>query len=270
LSETKARSSRTTYRAAHQAARDRIMLSDLGSKRPDALRSDAPGSSIPVWKVDPQHPEPQIISLAGKMLSQGSVIVYPTETYYGLGGSAKSPLAVERIFRIKGRKFSKPLPLIASNLAAVHQAVAEWPIIAERLARAFWPGPLTLILSAASSILPLIHANTGRLAIRISSHPVATALATEVGGLLIATSANPSDRPAYQTPWGMPGEFVAQVDGVIDAGSCGGNEANLPSTIVDVTSIVPRLIRTGRIPWEGLVQAVGLSENTGDRRQKTE
>jgi len=209
-----------------------------------------------VWKIDPQHPESPIVSLAGKLLSRGGVIVYPTETLYGLGGNPKLPVVAERVYRIKGRELSKPLPLIASNLDAVYQAVAEWPIMAERLSRAFWPGPLTLVLQAAPHILPLIHGNTGKIAIRISSHPVAQALATEAGGLLIATSANQAHQRAYQTLSEMPVEFLAQVDGLIDAGRCGGSSGSLPSTIVDASALGPRLIRAGCIPWEKLLQVM--------------
>lgn len=177
-------------------------------------------------------------------------MVYPTETFYGLGGNPTLQQSVERVYRIKGRASSKPLPLIASNLEAVHRAVAEWPKIAERLAQTFWPGPLTLILGAASSMLPLVHAGTGKVAIRISSHPVSQALASETGGLLIATSANRSGQQAYRTPMELPGELLAEVDGILDAGPTGGAFANLASTIVDVSSAAPRLVRSGCIPWE--------------------
>jgi L-threonylcarbamoyladenylate synthase len=236
---------------------------------------------IPVWRVNPHHPEPEILRLAGELLSRGGVILYPTETFYGLGGDPRLPLAVERIYRIKGREFSKPLPLIAANLEAVYQAVAEWPILAERLAQAFWPGPLTLLLRAAAHILPQVHGNTGKIGLRISSHPVSQALATQAGGLLTATSANLAGQRAYRTPAEMPAEFVALVDGVVDAdlsgglenppsvkflapvdegmdaGPSGGNWGNLPSTIVDVSSSSARLVRPGCIPWERVLQVIG-------------
>ena len=214
------------------------------------LQPGVPRSPILIWRVDPQYPEGQTISLAGKVLGQGGVVVYPTETFYGLGGNPTLQRAVERIYRIKGRAFSKPLPLIASNLEAVYRAVAEWPKIAERLAQTFWPGPLTLILGAASSLLPLVHAGTGKVAIRISSHPVSQALASETGGLLIATSANRSGQQAYRTPMEIPGELLAEVDGLIDAGPTGGAFADLASTIVDLSSAAPLLVRAGCIPWE--------------------
>jgi L-threonylcarbamoyladenylate synthase len=216
---------------------------------------------IPIWTVDPQSPEPELLGLAGEVVSLGGVIVYPTETFYGLGADPRMPSAVQRVFRIKGREFNKPLPLIAANLEAVYRAVAEWPMLAERLAQAFWPGPLTLILRAAAHFLPQIQGNTGKIAIRISSHPVSQALATEAGGLLIATSANPAHQRAYQTVSEMPVEFLALVDGLIDAGPSGGACGNLPSTIVDASGSSARLVRAGCIPWERVLQITGNKDS---------
>jgi L-threonylcarbamoyladenylate synthase len=232
------------------------MLASFESTRHDTLEPFRSGCTTQIWKFDSQHPESRIVSLAGTVLSREGVIVYPTETFYGLGGDPKLPTVAERIFRIKGRELSKPLPLIASSLEAVYRAVAKWPISAEKLSRAFWPGPLTLVLRAAPHILSLIHGNTGRIAIRVSSHPVAQALAAEAGGLLIATSANQANHRAYQTASEMPGEFLALVDGLIDAGQCGGSAGGLPSTIVDASALAPRLIRAGCIPWEKVLGAV--------------
>jgi len=222
----------------------------LDVKRFYTQKSGVPCSTVPIWRIDPQYPESQTINRAGKILDQGGVIVYPTETFYGLGGNPTLQQAVERIYRIKGRAFDKPLPLIASNLEAVYRVVAEWPKSAERLAQTFWPGPLTLILGAAPSLVPRVHAGTGRIAIRISSHPVSQALASEIGGLLIATSANRSGQQAYRIPMEIPEGLLAEVDGLIDAGSTGEAFANLASTIVDLSSAAPRLIRPGCIPWE--------------------
>ncbi len=194
--------------------------------------------------------------LAGEVLNQGGVVIYPTETFYGLGANPRLPLAVERIYRIKGRDFHKPLPLIAANLEAVYGAVREWSMTAERLARSFWPGPLTLVLPAAADILSQVHGGTGRIGIRISSHPVAKALANRGGGLVTATSANPAHRQGFQRPSEIPAEFLALVDGLVDAGPSGGDSGSLPSTIVDAGVFPPQLIRAGCIPWERVMQAI--------------
>lgn len=208
------------------------------------------------WQVHPQRPEAPTINCAGALLTRGGVVIYPTETYYGLGGNPGLLATVERIYRIKGRAYSKPLPLIGSDLEAVFRAVAEWPLVAERLAEAFWPGPLTLILGAAPSLLPLVHAHTGKVAVRISSHPVAQALARAVGGLLTATSANQSGQRPCRTPAEMPATLLAQVDALLDAGTVGVGTASQPSTIVDLSTTVPGLVRPGCISWERVEQVL--------------
>ncbi len=163
------------------------------------------------------------------------------------------PEAVARIFDIKGRDFNKPLPLIASDRDAVMRAVSEWPEIAERLARAFWPGPLTIVLPASPELPPALHAGTGKIAVRISSHPVAAMLAKASGGLLISTSANKSGEPAPVGLDEISPKLCAHVDEIIDSGVLPGG---LPSTIVDVAAYAPVLVRAGAIDWEKIRQAI--------------
>ena len=202
------------------------------------------------WQIDPQRPDQHVIDAAGELLSQGGVVVYPTETYYGLGGHPELLSAIERIYTIKGRAAVKPLPLIAADLEAVYRAVADWRPVAKKLAEVFWPGPLTLILNAAPSLVPLLHAHTGKVAVRISSHPVAQALARAIGGLLTATSANQSGQRACRTVSEMPEDLLVQVDGLLEAGTLGEGTIDLPSTIIDLSTAVPRLVRPGCIAWE--------------------
>jgi L-threonylcarbamoyladenylate synthase len=187
---------------------------------------------------------------AAALLMRGGVIVYPTETFYGLGAHPRSEKTIERVYRIKGRGFDKPLPLIASDIVAVRAAVAAWPEVAERLAAVFWPGPLTLLLPA-SPCLPLsLHAGTGNLAIRISPHPVARELAERAGGLLISTSANRSGDPACRRVDEIPCELTERVDLVVDGGELPGG---LPSTIVSVAPAGLELVRAGCIPFEDVL-----------------
>ena len=178
-------------------------------------------------------------------------MVYPTETFYGLGGHPEIPEAVEKIYRIKGRDFRKPLPLIAADLGAVLKTVAVWTTAAERLAAAFWPGPLSLVLPASSTFPPELHAHTGMVSVRISSHLVSQLLAAEVGGVLIATSANLSGQSPSRRPEALPLILVSQVDGIIDSGETAGQA---PSTVVDVTAVPAQLLREGAIPWQAITQ----------------
>lgn len=163
------------------------------------------------------------------------------------------PEAVARIFDIKGRDFDKPLPLIASDRDAVMRAVSEWPEIAERLAKAFWPGPLTIVLPASPKLPSTLHAGTGKIAVRISSHPVAAMLAEASGGLLVSTSANKSGEPAPVRLGEIPQELRGNVDGIVDSGVLAGG---LPSTIVDLAACPPVLVRAGAIDWEEIRKAI--------------
>ena len=213
------------------------------------MQDQAITTTTPVWKVDSPQSEADGVACAAAVVRAEGIVVYPTETLYGLGGYPMSDAAIERIYRIKGRDFKKPLPLIAADIEAVREVAAQWPPSAERLAQAFWPGPLTLILAATSLVPPRLHAYTGRIAIRVSSHPMANKLSAAVGGLLISTSANIAGRPPYRNSEEIAPEFLAQVDGLIDAGRLPGD---LPSTIVDLSFDPPRLVRAGCVAWESI------------------
>lgn len=192
-----------------------------------------------------------VIDSAGRIIRRGGVVIFPTETCYGLGGDPLQATAVERIYQLKGRAQSKPLPLIAADLSHVLRAVDDWPPLADHLARVFWPGPLTLVLPAAPLLPSALHAHTGTIAIRISSHPVARTLADSAGGLLISTSANASGEPTCKDLQELAAPFMAQVDGILDAGRLG---EHLPSTIVDVSGSEPVLLRAGPISWPEIEQ----------------
>ncbi len=209
---------------------------------------------VRTWRIGVSHSADEAITEAASLLRKGGVIVYPTETFYGLGADPMSPEAVGRIYAIKRRKPDKPLPLIAASTADVRRWVAEFSETAEKLAAAFWPGPLTMLLPAGIHLPPGLHASTGRIAVRVSSHPVARGLSAAAGGLIISTSANLSDGPACRTAGEIPDELLAQTDGLIDAGVLPGN---LPSTIIDVSSRPLGMIREGQIPMERIERALG-------------
>jgi L-threonylcarbamoyladenylate synthase len=206
-------------------------------------------TTIPVWKIDSPQLEADAIARAADVVRTGGIIIYPTETLYGLGGDPMCEAAIERIYRIKGRDFKKPLPLVAADIEAVRKVAAQWPRAAERLARAFWPGPLTLILPSTPVVPPRLHAYTGRVAVRVSSHPIANRLAAAVGGLLISTSANIAGQASYTNSKEIGPEFLSRVDGLIDGGGLTGD---LPSTIVDLSFDPPRPVRAGCVSWESI------------------
>lgn len=181
------------------------------------------------------------------------MVVYPTETFYALGAAPFLSQAVDKIFSIKGRDPGKPLPLIASRKEAVLRAVSSWPEAAEKLARLLWPGPLTLVLPASTALPEALHAGTGKVAIRISSNPVASLLAESAGGLIVSTSANRSGEKAPRRPEEIDAGLLSSADGFIDAGDLPGG---LPSTIVDVSVFPPRPAREGAIEWDTVKRAL--------------
>lgn len=205
-----------------------------------------------IWRIVPSEIDSRLLTALGSMLRKGNLVIYPTETYYALGGVPSREVCGE-IFEIKGRDFGKPLPLIAAGKEAVLSAATAWPATADRLANTFWPGPLTLILPAAASLPPILHAGTGKIAIRVSSHSLASSLAQAAGGLLISTSANPAGEPPPHTPGMISEDLLQRVEAFLDAGDLSGG---FPSTIVDVTVQPPFLVRAGKIGWKEILASL--------------
>lgn len=206
-----------------------------------------------MWAFDFSTPQDPDFKKAVDILLKGGVAIYPTETFYALGGDPGNDSTVEHIFTLKGRDFSKPLPLIASDRAAIVRVVSSWPNMADRLADVFWPGPLSLLLPAAEWVSPKLHAGSGKLAIRISPHPAAAGLAEGLGGLIISTSANVSGEPPCRSPEDVPGVLRNEVEVMISGGTVAGGS---PSTMVDLTAAPPRLVREGVVPWEVIRQVL--------------
>ncbi len=194
------------------------------------------------------------IARAAAILREGGLVAFPTETVYGLGGNAADDMAVARIFEAKGRPQFNPLIVHVDGLEAAQRYV-EWPFEADVLGRAFWPGPLTLILPLrdGAGIAPLVTAGLSTLAIRVPAHPVAQKLLTAFDGPVAAPSANPSGRisptEAAHVLAGLKGRIAA----VLDGGAC---DVGVESTIVGLTG-APRLLRPGGLPVEIIEQALG-------------
>jgi L-threonylcarbamoyladenylate synthase len=207
-----------------------------------------------IFRFDTVESSGQAIREAAAILRSGGVVIYPTETFYALGAVATMEKAVEKVYEVKGRDFGKALPLIASDLQAVLCAASQWPEPAERLARVFWPGPLSLILPASASLPSVLHAGTGTIGVRISSHPVASLLAKASGGLIVSTSANPAGGAPSDSPAGIDSGLLASVDAMLDGGNLPGG---FPSTIVDVTAYPAVLVREGKIAPKEIFRVLG-------------
>jgi L-threonylcarbamoyladenylate synthase len=199
--------------------------------------------------IDPIHPDPSSIERAAALLRAGEVVVFPTETVYGLGADALQTSAVEQIFAAKGRPFSDPLIVHIADEAALEQLTSSIPAQARQLARAFWPGPLTLILPRSPLVPKLVTASLETVAIRMPRHPVALALIRAVGSPIAAPSANRFMHVSPTTAQHVLTDLNGRVALILDAGPC---EVGVESTVLDLCSIVPTILRPGGISLEAL------------------
>jgi L-threonylcarbamoyladenylate synthase len=193
------------------------------------------------------------ISDALAALAAGEAIVYPTETFYALGVDALSLKALERLFAIKGREPGKPVALIAADLAMAFAVAREVPAQARVLAEAFWPGPLTLVLPARDGIPAALIGADGGVGVRVSSHPIARALAAGLRGPLTATSANLAGEPPAVEPDAARGALGDRVKVFIESGRLAGGA---PSTVVAIDRVGIRVIRPGAVSERQLAAAL--------------
>lgn len=183
------------------------------------------------------------------VLSRDGVIVYPTDTFYGLGADCCSRPAVKRIFELKKRQALKALPVLVADVAAVRKISAKIPPLFHALATEFWPGPLTMILKAAD-VLPAELVGPGKtIGIRLPAVRWLRVLIRQAGFPLVATSANISGEGEIASLEKIIDVFNHKVDLIIDGGRLA---ALLPSTVIDLTSRKPILVRDGAIPRERL------------------
>ena len=194
------------------------------------------------------------IAAAVAALERGEVIVFPTETLYGLGADAFNEAAVDTVFRLKGRKPDTPIPVLVATEAMLGQLVDDIPPLARKLMQRFWPGPLTLVLPARANVLrPLMNAGGG-IGVRISSQPIAMQLVQALGRPLTATSANPSGKNPARTLREAQSYFTGKVNTFIDGGTL---TSGTGSTVAEVQGERLRIIRAGDITAAALEQVLG-------------
>ncbi len=202
-----------------------------------------------VLAVDPVHPDPSIIERAAALLRAGEVVVFPTETVYGLGAAALQTGAVERIFAAKGRPFNDPLIVHIAEEDALEQLTSSIPGRAKLLARVFWPGPLTLILPRSPLVPKLVTAGLETVAIRMPRHPVALALIRAAASPIAAPSANRFMHVSPTTAQHALADLRGRVPLILDGGPC---EVGVESTVLDLCSTVPTILRPGGVSLEAL------------------
>ncbi|MBI5350131.1 MAG: threonylcarbamoyl-AMP synthase [Chloroflexi bacterium] len=204
-------------------------------------------------KIDPAHPESDLIRLAAQKILDGRLVAFPTETVYGLGANALNGDAVSRIFAAKGRPPSDPLIVHIYSLDQLNQVAIQIPDLAYRLAEKFWSGPLTLVLPRNESITPAVSAGLHTVAVRMPSHPVALALLRSANVPIAAPSANLFSRPSPTTAQHVLEDLNNRVDIILDSGRV---DIGVESTVLDLTSDVPTILRAGGLTLEALRQVV--------------
>lgn len=204
--------------------------------------------------VDPRHPDPRDLQAAARTLRSGGLVAFPTETVYGLGAHALDPAAVQRIYQAKGRPGYNPLIVHVADADAARALAASWPQEAERLAAAFWPGPLTLVLPKHDSIPDSVTAGLSSVALRVPAHPVAHALLREAGIPVAAPSANRSTEVSPTTARHVARSLGERVDVIVDGGPC---PVGIESTVLSLVGPVPTLLRPGTISVDDLRPVIG-------------
>lgn len=209
-----------------------------------------------VWYVDPVQPADASLLPAVEVLRRGGVVAFPTETVYGLGADALNPDAVARIFEAKGRPQDNPLIVHVASLDMAFGLMGDAgqrPIV-ERLAAAFWPGPLTLVVTRNARISDRVTAGLDTVGLRMPAHPVALRLIQLLGRPIAAPSANRSGRPSPT----LAEHVLADLDGRIDGVVAGGvSSVGVESTVLDVTVSPPVLYRPGGVTPEALEAVLG-------------
>lgn len=201
------------------------------------------------------QPDSAGINQAAAALRDGGVVVFPTETVYGIGADLFNVAAVRRLFEIKGRPLGMPLLAHCANEAQMRQLVASVGVAAKRLMARYWPGPLALVFLADAAVPSVVTAGTRTIGIRMVAHPAAKAMISSLGRAVAGTSANLHGRPATSQFVALDRQLLDSVDAVIDAGVCGDD---VPSTVVDVTTETPRVIRPGAVSRDELAAIVKL------------
>lgn len=221
-----------------------------------------------ILHVETGKPDPAAITAAAQILNDGGLVIFPTETVYGLGAAALKPDSVRAIFRAKGRPAGNPVIVHVPDHRAAATLAAAWPESARNLAERFWPGALTLVLPRTRVIPDAVTAGGSTVGIRVPAHPVARALLVEFGAPIAAPSANPSNRVSATDARHLDPVLLERVDLVLDAGPTPGG---IESTVLDLTTAPPRVLRPGLISLQSLrtivpdaVYAAGEQHHSGD------
>ncbi len=207
-----------------------------------------------VLKAEPPSYSPDTIQQAARILRNGGVTVFPTETVYGVGADIRNAEAVGRVFALKNREPSQPLLAHCASPIQMLEYVAEVPEWVQPLISRFWPGPLALVFQRTAQVPDIVAGGGQTIGIRVVGHPVARDLIEELGAPIAGTSANLHGEPATSRFAAVDSSLLEQVDVAMDAGLCGND---VPSTVLDVTCDPPRLARLGAVSVQVIEAVIG-------------
>jgi len=207
-----------------------------------------------VVAINPADPRADRVADACTVLRRGGVVALPTETLYGLSTDALNPDAVSRLNPLKQKADGEPVLLLLANRGQVDLVACELPSVFDTLAHTFWPGPLTLVVKAATSLAPQITGGRGSVALRVPGLALPRRLAAELGGPITGVSANLHGRPAARNAAEVARSFPMGLDLILDGGT---TFAGVASTIIDLTGDRPLLIRKGVVSLRSLEPFLG-------------
>lgn len=212
------------------------------------------GMETKVYRIDVNRIDAVKMQEAGSLIAKGELVAFPTETVYGLGGDALHPEAAHKIYEAKGRPSDNPLIVHIADFSDMERVAKEIPSQAKKLAEAFWPGPLTMIVWKKPEVP---YATTGGLdtvAVRMPDHPIALELIRKSGKLIAAPSANTSGRPSPTEASHVEEDLSGRIAMILDGGPVG---IGIESTIIDLTEPIPMILRPGYITPEMLSEVLG-------------
>jgi len=199
----------------------------------------------------------EIIHKAAKIIKRGGIVVFPTETVYGLGADAFNPIAVARVFEVKKRPYFDPLIVHVADLDDLDRLVVEIPTLAKKLMEQFWPGPLTAVLLKRQNVPDIVTSGLPTVAIRMPKHPMTLRLIEQADCPIVGPSANPFGYLSPTTAEHVRDQLGDQVDLVLDGGPC---EVGVESTIISFIEEIPRLLRPGGVSLEEIQSIIGEVE----------
>ena len=207
-----------------------------------------------IERVNPEQIDETIMEEAGRLIAEGELVAFPTETVYGLGGDALHPEAARKIYAAKGRPSDNPLIVHIADFSDMERVAREVPEAARKLAGAFWPGPLTMIVWKSDAVPMATTGGMDTVAVRMPNHPVALDLIRKSGCLIAAPSANTSGRPSPTEASHVAEDLSGRIAMILDGGPVG---IGIESTIIDLTETKPMVLRPGYITPQMLSEVLG-------------